>query len=211
MQPHTHKHTHKQHTQTHKHTHKYTIIVCADHFIRVETPPTPANAMFNPVQHYPASNGALYAVPESSTPLHAATSKTQLDPQNIFDGECYATTYQTNGQCHVYQELTEMQPEKRGSLFSQSSLHITKQELPDLPVSHKSNMQSSLRLGPSIPRFSISTSTLPAHFPYTLPNTPAPSHPYLEAVDSRPLQLPPTPDDTPVSLCPSLSLSHSLM
>ena len=167
--------------------------------MRVETPPTPANVIFNPVQHYPASNGALYALPEMSTPLHAATSQTRLDPGHIFDGECYASTYQTNGQCHVYQELTEMKPEKRGSLFSQSSLHITKQELPDLPVGHR-NAHSSLRLGPSVPRFSISTGTLPAQFPYTLPNTPAPSHPYLEAVDSKPLHLPPTPDDTPVSL-----------
>ena len=154
--------------------------------------------MFSPVQHYPAGDGALYAVPDTGS-SSLANSRTQLDPKHLFDGECYATTYQTNGQCHVYQELTETKrPEKRGSLFSQSSLHITKQELPELPSPHK-HTRSSLRFNNSVPRFSISTGTLPAHFPYTLPNTPAPSHPYLEAIDSRPLHLPPTPDDTPVS------------
>ena len=153
--------------------------------------------MFNPVLHYHADNGALYALPESNTPL--SNSRTELDPENIFDdGGCYASTYQTNGQCHVYQELTETRKEKRGSLFSQSSLHITKQELPELPVSQRTT-HTSMKQGHSLPRFSISTSTLPAHFPYTMPNTPAPSHPYLEAIDSRTLQLPRTPDDTPVS------------
>ena len=171
-----------------------------DDFIRIETPPTPANAAFLPeVQHYQANNGALYAVPDANHSL--TNSRTKLDTSHLFDGECYATTYQTNGQCHVYQELTEMQPSmvKRGSLFSQSSVHITKQELPDLPTQHR-NSHASLRFNNSVPRFSISTGTLPAHFPYTLPNTPAPSHPYLEAVDSKPLQQAAhTPDTTPVS------------
>ena len=167
-----------------------------DDFVRVDSPPTPANAIFEPIQHYHAGNGALYALPESNTPLTSST--TQLDPDNIFDGECYASTYQTNGQCHVYQELAETRNEKRG--FSQSTLHITKQELPELPTGNR-NRHPSLKSGMSVPRFSfsVSTNTLPAHFPYTLPNTPAPSHPYLEAIDSRPLQLPQTPDDTPVS------------
>lgn len=160
------------------------------------------------VQHYDAGNGVLYALPDASLPLVSSTTK--LAPhEQLFDGECYATTYQTNGQCHVYQEL-EMNPSRQGSRISQSSLHITKQELPDLPTVHRIS-HSSLRITNPIPRFSISTSTLPAQFPYTLPNTPAPSYPYLEAVDMRSTPRTPqprTPDDTPVSCTILLNLNR---
>lgn len=58
--------------------------------------------------HIEAENGAIYAIP------HVNPSRNQNPPivdstqlEDLFDGGCYASTYQTNGQCHVYQELPE--------------------------------------------------------------------------------------------------------
>ena len=147
---------------------------------RIDTPPTLVATDLG--LHYQASNGALYALPHSNLSQSVDSQVALLGTDNTFDGECYASTYITNGQMHDYQELEKHLPDRGGG---------------SVPTR---NMFHSAR--GSIPRFSASSIS---HFPYTMPNTPAPSYPYLEAIGSRPrppaIPLPQTPEETPVSIC----------
>lgn len=96
-------------------------------------------------------SGALYAVP--STVLHDANT-TKLE--ELFDGECYASTYQTNGQCHIYQELPE---NVKGSPRTRSK---------SIAVSHE-----VINSRPPLPLRLTTSSASVSKFPYTMPNTPA--------------------------------------
>lgn len=100
--------------------------------------------------------------------------------EDRFDGCNYASTYQANGENHIYHEL------------------VKTPEPPPLP--DRSSFGGSFKKGSSI-RFSVQSIS---QFPYTLPNTPAPavSCPYIDAVPSLqtlPRALPRTPQDSPVS------------
>ena len=152
-------------------THTHTHTI--DDFIQLNEPlskPQPQNGMF-----YNSES------PLSNTPVGFTEDSTQLPPEDTFDGHNYASTYQANGENHFYHELVQTP------------------EPPPLP--HRSSVASlkgtgSLRGRPST-RFSVQSIT---QFPYTMPNTPAPSYPYLEAVPTvqtpvRPL----TPPESPVS------------
>lgn len=135
--------------------------------------------------HYQASNGAVYTLPHSHR-SQSIDSQAALLNSEIFDGECYASTYRTNGQMHVYQELEK---------------HFSDHVGGSVPI--RGNSFRSHHRG-SIPRFSAASV---AQFPYTMPNTPAPSYPYLDAIPGprpRPpaIPLPHTPEETPVRYVP---------
>lgn len=130
--------------------------------------------------YYPDSNGVAYALPHMHNDRsHSLDSQVALLGPDLFDGECYASTYRTNGQMHVYQELEKHLPDHIGG---------------SVPI--RNSFRSARG---SLPRFSVSSI---GHFPYTMPNTPAPSYPYLEAIGQRPppppIPLPQTPEETPV-------------
>ena len=98
-------------------------------------------------------DGAIYALPDVKS--QDPDLKNARDLEDLFDGECYASTYQANnGQCHIYQELTETQ---QGANRSRSKSLVTSHEL--------------LKSGPPLPLRTISSASF-AKFPY---NTPAPS------------------------------------
>ena len=83
----------------------------ADDFIQLNQP------VPKEVQHYPAKNGALYALSNRAN-LQAA------DSNDAFDGSCYATSYQTNGKVHTYQELSET-ASRRTSILSRASTRMS--------------------------------------------------------------------------------------
>lgn len=85
--------------------------------------------------------------------------------EDIFDGDCYASTYQSNGQCHIYQEL----PETNQRMRSKS-----------MAASHDALNRPKPALALRITASSASIS----RFPYTMPNTPALSVFDLEAKPS---------------------------
>ena len=160
----------------------------------------------------------LYAIPSN---IRVETRNTTAKLEELFDGECYASTYQTNGQCHVYQELSETTQQKpRTRSMSVATSH---------DVLNRPRPHLSLRM--------TASSASATGFPYTMPNTPALSvfdletkpnfqvFPYTESTPSvnnmagsscmmsRPSAasssfmekpsistLPHTPEDTPVSL-----------
>lgn len=67
----------------------------ADEFIRVQE-------QLPQVPHYTADDGTVYSLPSRE----ALPTATQLEREEVFDGSCYASTYQTNGHCHTYQEVS---------------------------------------------------------------------------------------------------------
>jgi len=96
--------------------------------------------------------------------------------ENGFEVPSYASTYTANGEAHLYHEL------------------VKTPEPPPLPD------RGSIR-GKSNARFSVQSIS---QFPYgSMPNTPAPSYPYLEAVPTATLPAghgPITPQESPVSI-----------
>ena len=148
-----------------------------DDFIRLNQPPSKGEQDL-------ARNGTFFrnASPENNLVMSFSNVEVGND-EDMFDGQNYATTYQTNGECHVYQELCK-QPDADVP--------------PPLPHRLSTISQGSLRAKKnSAPRFSIHSIN---QFPYTLPNTPAPSFPYLEAVPiTQTNGRPRTPEDSPVS------------
>ena len=78
------------------------------------------------VPHYHARNGELYALPDRANQQTA-------DIEDTFDGECYASTYQTKGKIHTYHELSETS--RRTSLFSRTSTQVSTMSIPSLPPS----------------------------------------------------------------------------
>lgn len=105
-----------------------------------------------------AEDKDLYAIPSNVRKgSNAAETKNAANLKELFDGECYASTYQTNGQCHVYQELSETgQQQPRTRSMSVATSH---------DVLNRTRPPLALRMTAS----SASTS----RFPYTMPNTPA--------------------------------------
>ena len=120
-------------------------------------------------------NGAVYALPNPSTSMN--NGQIQVDPKKLSDIGCYATTYMSNDQLHIYQELTEVNPHK---MDLQSSLQVTTPGYPAHP--------------PITPN--PSTSTLQKCSPYTLPH----SQLNLERIASSSRQQLSNPSDTLVSL-----------
>ena len=118
--------------------------------------------------HFEAEDGDLYAIPSNvQRPNPDVRNTTNLE--ELFDGECYASTYQTNGQCHIYQELPEVTA-----------------NMPPRPRS-KSMVASQEVLGrskPAIPLRVTASSASVAKFPYTMPNTPALS--VFDSSEARP-------------------------
>lgn len=114
--------------------------------------------------HFQSEDGDLYAVP-SNVQHQGTESRKTTNLEELFDGECYASTYQTNGQCHIYQELPETNQRTR-------SMSVT--------VSHDVLNRPRPTRALSISACSASTS----RFPYTMPNTPALSVFDLEAKPS---------------------------
>ena len=136
------------------------ILVPSDDFIRLRQPPTklpPQNSMF------------FNNTGDSPTP-HTPVGFTEYET----DGHNHTTTYQANGENHIYHELVKT-PEPP--------------PLPDRTSFGSFKKTASLR-------FSIHSIN---QFPYTMPNTPAPSCPYIEAVPTVGGGQPYTPQDTPVS------------
>lgn len=112
----------------------------------------------------------------------------QNDPYSsgYFDGQNYASTYQANGECHLYQELCH------------SSTTTVPPPLPHRlsNISHVSSKEKSN----SVTRFSINSNPV-IQFPYSMPVSSSASYPYLEAVPTTSSQVQPqTPQDTPVSV-----------
>ena len=141
-----------------------------------------------------ADGGPIYALPD------ATDCRTEMDPQTTIHEHFYASTYKTNGRCHIYHEV---EPEKRGSVdYPLQSHHVTNEDVLITPTSHGKEI--------SVPRFSISTGALPAQFNHTSTNTRTLSQPYLEAVDSRSLeQLPTSAPDDKVLRCQLLFITRT--
>ena len=160
--------------------------------------------------HFEADNGAIYTLPDVNTAPNSGfsiNSSTKL--ADLFDGECYASTYQlTNGQCHIYQEIPES-----AKVNSSSQNMLVSDEV--------------IRSKPPIPLRFSSTPLTGSRFPYSMPNTPPStalelnSHtlpsvsPYQESMPTLSstlnnissykyqeykISLPGTPNFTPVSL-----------
>lgn len=109
-------------------------------------------------------DGGLYAIPTNVRPNNTEVRRT-ANLEDIFDGDCYASTYQSNGQCHIYQEL----PETNHRMRSMSMV-----------ASHDALNRPRPALALRITASSASVS----RFPYTMPNTPALSVFDLEAKPS---------------------------
>lgn len=143
----------------------------------------------------------IYATPDII--VHSTTNI----PGDTFNGECYASTYQTNGEAHFYQELSEANPLARAKSMAMSREGICPK--PHLPL--RMTMSSA-----SVSKFPLPYTPAPAYSdvvkkpsmpeaPYlisrpsissTLKST-ASSHPYLVSRPST-VNISQTPDITPV-------------
>lgn len=167
---------------------------------------------------------ATYALPNTVGQQPEARNTANLE--ELFDGECYASTYQTNGQCHIYQELPEVASKPSPKIMTRG-----------IAASH-----DVIHSRPALPLRMTASSASVSKFPYTMPGTPALSvfdtetpctskppgfqgFPYVESrpstatmdrkssmrgyprqslasssyLESKPSSI--TPDETPVSLC----------
>lgn len=116
---------------------------------------------------------AVYAIPSSVYP-NPERATTNLD--ELFDGECYASTYQTNGQCHIYQEL----PEAAASTSTSMMTAASRMRSASMVVSREMLNGSK----PHLPLRITASSTSVSKFPYAMPNTPSLSVFDLEAIPS---------------------------
>lgn len=168
--------------------------------------------------------------------MYAIPSNVRREPENVrrttnleelFDGECYATTYQSNnGQCHIYQELPEasLAAKQRARSTSMVASHeVLSHSRPPIPLritassASVSNFPYTMPNTPALSVFDLETKPSVQVFPYTeaRPNTSysdrkSTSSPYVESIPSlagssetKPSTtstLPFTPEDTPVSL-----------
>lgn len=103
--------------------------------------------------HFECEDGDLYAIP-NNIQHESAGARNTTHLEELFDGQCYATTYQSNGQCHIYQELPETNQRARSK---------------SMAASHDVLNRPRPALGLRITASSASVS----RFPYTMPNTPA--------------------------------------
>ena len=104
--------------------------------------------------HFESQDGAIYTLTDVGKHELGVRNTTNLE--ELFDGSCYASTYQTNGQCHIYQELPETAKEiARGRSKSIAASHEILKSRPTIPL-----------------RITASSASVPK-FPYTMPNTPA--------------------------------------
>ena len=106
--------------------------------------------------HFETQDGAIYTLP--STKKHDPEMRNTTNLEELFDdGSCYASTYQTNGEIHIYQELPEVakQVQQRGRA---SSMAVS---------------QEVIKTKPSLPLRMTASSASVSRFPYTMPNTPA--------------------------------------
>ncbi len=118
------------------------------------------------------------------------------DPGNLadmFDGECYASTYQTNGQCHIYQELPELKSRKTSTISNKPMSSFS----PQNPLRLGSTSSTFLRSVPDTPS-SVFDPEMSLASPYlaSRPGTLSKSIDLSEIGSS----LPCTPNDRPVSL-----------
>ena len=120
------------------------------------------------VQHYPAGNGALYALPNRAN-VQAA------DSNDTFDGECYATTYHTNGKAHTYQELAESSS-RRTSILSRTSTRMSTVSAVSIPPPVLENPHAA-----QFPYVEIENQPTTSHpVPYAQPVGRKTSFPYVE-------------------------------
>jgi hypothetical protein len=103
----------------------------------------------------PEEDKDLYAIPSNVRPQSTELRRT-TNLEELFDGECYASTYQTNGQCHIYQELSEAKKNVRGRSMSMTTSH-------DILNRHR----------PALALRTTASSASTTGFPYTMPNTPS--------------------------------------
>ena len=73
------------------------------------------------------------------------TKRHDSNAKGLFDGECYTSAYQANGQCHIYQELMEAAVSNSGT---SSVSHEVINSKPPIPV--RSTSSSLMRLPHSI-------------------------------------------------------------
>ena len=130
--------------------------------------------------HFNAEDAtALYAIPSKVYPNPEQTT-TNLD--ELFDGECYASTYQTNGQCHIYQELPEAASTRTPTTMTATVGAASRMRSTSMVASREILNGSKPHLPLRITASSVSGSI--SKFPYTMPNTPCLSVFDLEAVPS---------------------------
>ncbi len=162
--------------------------------------------------HFEADSGAIYTSPDvNTTPNSGFSINSSTKLADLFDGECYASTYQlTNGQCHIYQEIPESAKVNSSSQNMLVSDEVIRSKPPiplrfsSTPLTHSRFLYSMPNTPPST-AIELNSHTLPSVSPYqesmptlfhngTLNNIS--SYKYQEFK----ISLPGTPNFTPVSL-----------
>lgn len=129
------------------------------------------------VPHCQAINGALYALPSRANRQTASTKDT-------FDGECYASTYQTKGKIHTYHELSDTS--RRTSLLSRASTQVSTVSLPSLPPSPELIENPHAAKFPYVEVESQPTTTQPVSYSQpVMHRVSTPSFPYVEPAIPR--------------------------